>query len=100
MHVEPDRLAQISLRHGGDGARDFGRRAQQVFDQRVDGRFHFAPRAPRLMKARAFARPSFFTHHLPNALQLQRDVLVRRNNFIEGIGNLPRQSRPRSRQPH
>jgi len=52
------------------------------------------------MKARPFARPAFFPHHLPNALQFLRHLLVGGDNRIESIGNFPGKSSPGPRQAH
>jgi hypothetical protein len=51
------------------------------------------------MKARALACSSFFAHHLPNALQFLRHLLVGRDNRIETCRQSSPQSGPRSRQP-
>ena len=51
------------------------------------------------MKARALAGPSFLADHLPNALQFLRHLLVSSDNRIEGVGNLPFQAGPGSREP-
>ena len=45
VDVEMHGFEQIALRHGGDRARHFGGRPQQVVDQGVDRGFHLAPRA-------------------------------------------------------
>ena len=55
VHVQPDRLRQIALGHGGDGARHFGGGPKQILHQRVDRDFHLAPGAPGFMKASALA---------------------------------------------
>ncbi len=94
IHVQPDRLRQIALRHGGDRARHFGRWPQQVLDQRVDRHFHLVPRTAPLLEPRALARPALFAHRLPHALQLQRHLFVGRDDVVEGVGDLCLRARP------
>ena len=100
VHVEPDGLRQIALRHGRDGAGDFRGGPQQVVDQRIDRDFHLAPGAFRLVETGALARSSFLAHDLPNALQLLRHLLIGGDDVIEGVGNLSRQPGPGARQAH
>ena len=100
IHVQPHRLGQISLRDGGDRARHFRGRPQQIFHQRVDRDFHLAPRASGLVEARALAGLALFADHLPDALQFLRHLLVGGDDFVERVGDFPRQPRPGSRQPH
>ncbi len=49
-------LPQVALGHGGQRARDLGRRPQQVVDQRVDRGFHLAPGADRPPELHALPR--------------------------------------------
>ncbi len=91
---------KIALRHGGDRAGDFRRRAQQVFHQRVDRNFHLAPGAPGLMEARALARSALLSDHLADALEFLRHLLVGGDDLVEGVGDLSRQARPGARQAH
>ncbi len=100
VNVHLHGLRQIALSHGRDGAGNLGGWPKQVFDQRVDRGLHLTPRASRLMKARPLARPAFFTHDLPNPLQLPRDLLVGRDDVIERIRDLPWQPCPGAGQPH
>ena len=89
IDVQPHGLRQIALRHGGDRARHFRRRAQQVIDQRVDRNFHLAPRALGLMKTHSLSRSPFLSDHLSDALQLLRHLLVGGDDVVEGVGDLP-----------
>ena len=43
IDVQPNRLRQIALCNAGDRAGHFGRRSQQIVDQRVDRHFHLSP---------------------------------------------------------
>ena len=45
IDLEAHGLQQVALRHGRDGPRHFGRRPQQIVDQRVDRGLHLAPGA-------------------------------------------------------
>ena len=87
------------MRDGRDGARDFRRRPQKVFDEGINRHFHLAPRPSRLVKARAFARLALFADGLADALEFLRHLLVGGDNFIEGIGDLSWQARPGARKP-
>ncbi len=100
IHVQAHRLGKISLRDGGDGARNFRRRPQQVFHQRVDRNFHLAPCASRLVEPSALAGFALFADHLADALQFLRHLLVGGDDFVERVGDFSRQSHPGSRQPH
>ena len=55
VHVQPDGLRQVALRHSGDRAGNFRGRPQQIFHQRIDRDFHLAPRALRFMEARTLS---------------------------------------------
>ena len=93
-------LCQVALRHRGDRSRNLRRRPQEIVHQRVDGHSHLAPRPLRLVKPSPFAGPALFSDHLPHALQFLRDLLVRGNDLVEGIGNLACGARPMPRQSH
>ena len=94
VHVQPDGLSQVALRHAGDGAGNFRGRTEQVFDQRVDRDFHLAPGAFRLVKAGALARFSFLADHLADAIQFLRHLLIGGDDVVEGVGDFSRQARP------
>ena len=100
VHVEAHSLSQVALRDGGDGARDFGGRAKQVFDQRVDRDFHLAPGALGLMEAGAFAGLAFFADHLANTLQFLRHLLVGGDDVVESVGNLAFEPGPGAGKPN
>ena len=48
----------------------------------------------------AFARLAFLADRLAHALQLERHLLVGRDNLVEVVGDLARQPRPRDGQAH
>ena len=100
IDVQPHRLRQIALRHRGDRARHFGRRPQQIIDQRVDRNFHLAPRRLGQVKSHALARSAFLAHHLPDALQFLRHLLVGRDDVVERVGDFSGQPGPGPRQAH
>src|SRR5882672_6526969 len=52
------------------------------------------------MKASAFPRPAFLAHHLADALEFLRHVLIGGNDFVESVRNLAFQASPRARQSH
>ena len=56
LDVEPHRLQQVALGDGRQRAGHFGRRPQQVVDQRVDRRLHLAPGATRPAELDALPR--------------------------------------------
>jgi hypothetical protein len=93
-------LRQVSLRDGRDGAGDFGRRPEQVVDERVDRNFHLAPRPFRLVESRAFPRFPLLAHDLPDALELFSHLLVGGDDLIERIRDLALQPRPVTREAH
>jgi len=66
-----------------------GRWAQQILYQRVDRPLHLAPRAPGFVKAGSFASLALLSHHVADTLELLGHVLVRGNDIVEGIRNLP-----------
>ena len=70
VHVEPDRLGEIALGHGGDGAGHLGGRPEQVLDQRIDRDFHVVPGAAMPLKADSLAGLAFFAHRQADPLQL------------------------------
>ena len=100
VHVQPHGLGQIALGHGGDGARHFGGGPQQVLDQRVDRDFHLVPGAAASLNADALAGLALFSDRLAHALQLQRHLLVGRDDLVEVVGDLARQPGPGHRQAH
>ena len=100
VHVQPHGLRQIALRHGGNGARYFGRRPQQVFNQRVDRDFHVVPGAAALFDADSLSGLAFFAHRLADALQLERHLLVGDHDLVEVVGDLARQSGPGHGKAH
>ena len=100
IHIQPHALRKIALRHGSDGARHLSRRPQQVFDQRVDGNFHLAPRALGLVKTGALARHALFSHDLSDALEFLRHVLVGGHDVVECIGDFACEPHPRAGQAH
>src|SRR5215475_6560961 len=50
------------------------------------------------MEPRTLARPPFLADRLSKSLQLLRHLLVGGHDLIESVGDLPFQSRPRTRQ--
>jgi hypothetical protein len=81
-------LQQIALGHGGDRARDFAGRPQQVVDQRVDGPLHVCPRSARQVELDALPGLAFAADDLADVLQLLRHSLVGGDDFVEGVGDL------------
>ena len=94
VDVERDGAQQIALRHGGDGARHFGRRPKEIVDQRIDRGFHLAPGALGKAEAHALAGLALPAHHLPDALKLLCHALVGGDDFVEGIGDLAHDADP------
>ena len=100
VHVQPDGLSQVALRHTGDGAGDFRGGPEQIFDQSVDRTFHLAPRAFRFMKPCALPGLSFLADHLTDSLQFVRHLLVHGDDLVKCVGDLSRESGPGTGQPH
>jgi hypothetical protein len=100
IHVEPDGPRQVALRNGGDRVRDLVCGAKQIFNQGVYRNFHVVPRPAALLNTNPFASLAFLPNRLSNALQLQRHLLVGRDNLIEAVGDLAWQSCPGNRQAH
>ncbi len=100
VHVQSHGLRQVALRDGGDRARHFRRRTQQVFHQRVDRDFHLAPGALGLVKPGALARSAFLADHLPDALQFLRHLLVGGDDVVERVGDFSGKPDPGSRKAH
>ena len=100
VHVQPHRLQQVALRHGGDHARHFRRRPHQVVDQGVDRPFHLAPRAAGIAELHALARAAFLADHLADALQLLRHILVRADDVVEQRRDLGHDAVMVARQAH
>ena len=98
VHVQPHCLRQVALRDGGDRARHFRGRPQQIFHQRVDRNFHLAPRArDSWNRVRSRVRPSLPTTW-PDALQLLRHLLVGGDDVVECVGDFSGKAGPRSGQ--
>ena len=85
---------------GGDRAGDFRSWTEQVVHHGVHRRLHLAPRALRLVELGALPCLSFLADDLSNAPQLACDILVGRDDVVEGVGNLAVQSRPVHRELH
>ena len=100
VHIQLHRLRQVPLRHGRDGTGDFGGRSEQIVDESVDGDFHLAPGAFRLVKSRALPRFPLFAHDLPDALELLSHLLVSGNDLIERVGDLAFEPRPMAWEAH
>ena len=98
VDVEPHGLSEVALGDGGDGARDFGCRTEQVLHEGVDGDFDLAPRAARLVEAGALAGSAFLADDLADALQFLGHLLVGRNDLVERVGDLAFQTGPRTWQ--
>ncbi len=98
IHVQSNGLRQISLRHGCNRPRDFRVRLQQVVDESIDGYFHLAPGAARLVKLRSLARFAFLPDHLADASQFVGDLLVRRHNLVKRIRKFSWKTCPGSRE--
>ena len=88
VDVERHGAQQIALRHRGDGARDFGRRPQQIVDQRIDARLHLAPGAVGKTEADALAGAALAPDHLADPLELLGHSLIGGDDIIEGVGDL------------
>ena len=99
IHVQTHGLGQVALRHGGDRARHFGRRPQQIFHQSVDRDFHLAPGAPGFVEPRALSRLAFLADHLADALQFLRHVLIGGDDLVKRVGDFSGQTDPRARKP-
>src|SRR5580698_4998567 len=100
INVQLYGLRQIAFRHGRDSARDFRRWAQQIIDERVDRYFHLSPRRLGQVKSHALSRAALFTHHLPDAFQFLRHLLVGSHDVVERVGDFSGQPGPVTRQPH
>ena len=100
IHIQPDRLSEVALRHARDGASDFRGGPKQVLDERVDRHFHLAPGALRFMKPGALPRSPFLAHNLADAIQLLRHLLVNGDDLIECVSYLSRQPGPGARKAH
>ena len=94
VDVEADGLGEVALGDGGDGARDFGGGAEQVFDQGIDRDFHLVPGASVAVDADALAGPALFADGLADALQFASHLLVRGDNLVEVVGDLAGQAGP------
>src|SRR4029077_5374325 len=81
-----------------DGARHFRGGAQQVFDHRVDGDFHLAPRAARLLESHAFARAALLADHLADAIEFASHLLIGGDDVVERIGDLASEAGPSAGQ--
>ena len=88
IDVELHGLQQVALRHRGDGARHFRRRPQQIVDQRIDRRLHFAPGAVGKAQAHALTGPAVAADHLTDALELPGHALIGGDDFVERVGDL------------
>ena len=100
VHIQAYRLGQIALRHCGDRPRHLRGGAQQIVNERVDGTFHLAPGAARLVESRALFCAAFLADHLANTRQFVRHALVCDHDFVEGVRDLPADTGPYSRQAH
>ncbi len=88
VDVELHGLQQIALRHRGDGAGHFRSRPEQIVDQRIDARFHFAPGAVVEAEPHTLLGAAVAADHLPDPLELPRHALVGGDDLIECIGDL------------
>ena len=88
IDVERHGLEKVAFRHRGDSARHFGRRPQEVIDQRIDRAFHFAPCAGAKPQLDALLGLALAADHLADALELPRHLLVGPDDVVEGVGNL------------
>jgi hypothetical protein len=87
VDVELHGLQQVALRHGGDGARHFGGRPQQVVDQRVDRAFHVAPGAAgETERTRCRVLPSRPTTW-PTRSSCCGHALIGGDDLVEGVGD-------------
>ena len=100
VHVEPDGLEQVALRDGGERARHFRRRPEQVVDQRVDRRLHLAPRAGRTSELDALPRLPLFADDRADSFELARHAGVGGDDLVEGVGDLAFEARPVTGQAH
>jgi hypothetical protein len=80
------------LRDRRDGGCDFLRRPDQIINQGVDRRFHFAPRAVRNAEFDAVAGFAFATDDFSDALELLCHSFVGSNDLVEGVGNFSEHS--------
>jgi hypothetical protein len=90
VHVELYGLCQVTLGHGGNGARDFGGGTQQVFYQGVDRNFHLTPGPPAFIQLDTLAGTTPFSYGLPHPLELAGNLLVRSDNLVKGIRDFAR----------
>src|SRR4029077_19311478 len=88
VDVQFHRLQQVALCHGGDRARHFARRPEQVIDQGIDRVFHVRPRAGGQAELEALARLSFAADHLADPLELLCHPLIGGDDLVEGVGDL------------
>ena len=93
VDVEAHGHEQVALGHRFDGSRHLGCRPQQIVDQGVDGILHLPPGSGRQAQPEALAGPSFLADDLTHLLQLLRYMLVGRDDFIEGVGDLAEDAR-------
>ena len=89
---EAHALREIALRDRGNRAGHFGRGPQQIVDERVDGRFHRAPRAGASLAGDAHARLAFLAHHLSGALQLVASRWLQLTSSLKVSAILPGES--------
>src|SRR4029079_14348539 len=100
IHVQPDSLSEVALRHTRNGAGDFRSGTKQVLDERVDRPFHLAPCALRFMKPGTLPRSPFLAHNLPHPIQLLSHLLVNGDDLIECVSYLSSQPGPGARKAH
>ena len=100
VDVEPHRLQQVALGDGRERARHFGRRPQQVVDQRVDRRLHLAPGAARSAELDALTRLALLADDRADAFELARHPGVGGDDLVEGVGDLAVEAGPVAGQPH
>jgi hypothetical protein len=87
VDVEPHRLQQVALSHGGDHPRDLGGRPDEVVDQRIDRTLHLAPGAGGQAELHALAGAALLADRLADALELPGHALVAGGDVVHHRGD-------------
>ncbi len=98
IDVETNRLGEVALGDGRDGAGHFRGRPHQVLDQAVDRDLHIVPGAVMAGNADALASLAFLADGLADALQFAGHLFVGGDNLVEMVGDFAGQARPRNGQ--
>jgi hypothetical protein len=87
--VQLHRLRKISFRHCANGPRNFGRRAYEIVDQRIDGIRLGSPSAGRPVQRHALPQAAILTYSLTESRHLLGNTLLLRDGLIERRRDLP-----------